>query len=383
MCYDLIYCTYGAKIDKIMSFVRCSRLDSHYKQAGHHDQKMVKDTMYKVFIDGGHGTTGLEIGERLLKRDDIQLLEIEERYRKDLAARVEMAGKADVTIMCLPDAASKELAEALPEDVRVIDTSTAHRVDPDWVYGMAELCPGWRENIRNAARVANPGCHATGFILLARPLVDAGLISSKSPLSCFCMTGYSGGGKKMIEDYDRRHKEAAGAVSPSQYALGQSHKHLPEMKKMSGLEKEPVFCPVVGDYYRGMVMTIELPEEMICGYDGTAYSGMGQSPGNNVMNRMDGDRCVTKNDILQIIKDTYRKRYKDEPLIKLTDTPEDGFLYSDTMAGSDGFEIMVSGNNDRILLVSRFDNLGKGASGAAVQNLNIMLGTDEWKGLRF
>ncbi|MBR2548291.1 MAG: N-acetyl-gamma-glutamyl-phosphate reductase [Eubacterium sp.] len=364
---------------------------------------MVKDTMYKVFIDGGHGTTGLEIGERLLKRDDIQLLEIEERYRKDLAARVEMAGKADVTIMCLPDAASKELAEVLPDDVRVIDTSTAHRVDPGWVYGMAELCPGWREKIRNAARVANPGCHATGFILLARPLVDARLISSKSPLSCFCMTGYSGGGKKMIEDYDRRHKEAAEAVSPSQYALGQCHKHLPEMKIMSGLEKEPVFCPVVGDFYRGMVMTIELPAEMICGYDGTVDSevvqssmadsgvvqtptadpGMVQSSGDIDLTRMDRDCGDNKNDILQIIKDTYRKRYKDEPLIRLADTPEDGFLYSDTMAGSDGFEIMVSGNSDRILLVSRFDNLGKGASGAAVQNLNIMLGTDEWKGLRF
>ena len=315
---------------------------------------------YNVFIDGGHGTTGLEIRERLAGRDDIQILEIADDLRKDLDARVEMAKRADVTIMCLPDDASKELAEALPEDVRVIDTSTAHRTDPDWVYGMPELEPAKREEIRNASRVANPGCHATGFILLARPLIDAGLIAPDKVLSCFCVTGYSGGGRKMIEDYVRRHGEGM-VVSPSQYALGQSHKHLPEMKKMSGLEKEPVFCPVVGDYYRGMVMTIELPEEMIC---------------------KDVDDASKGSDTVDLIRSLYKRRYENEPLISITDGPEDGFLYSDTMSMSDRFEIMTLGNSERILLISRFDNLGKGASGAAVQNMNIMLGIDETKGLR-
>lgn len=315
---------------------------------------------YNVFIDGGHGTTGLEIRERLAGRDDIQILEIADDLRKDLDARVEMAKRADVTIMCLPDAASKELAEALPEDVRVIDTSTAHRTDPDWVYGMPELEPAKREEIRNASRVANPGCHATGFILLARPLIDAGLIDPDAVLSCFCVTGYSGGGRKMIDDYDSKHGGGT-VVSPSQYALGQSHKHLPEMKKMSCLEKEPVFCPVVGDYYRGMVMTVELPEELISRNKADVSGG---------------------SDMIGVIRSSYIKRYKDEPLISITDGPEDGFLYSDTMSMSDRFEIMTLGNSERILLISRFDNLGKGASGAAVQNMNIMLGIDETKGLR-
>ena len=335
--------------------------------------------MYKVFIDGAHGTTGLEIRERLAGRDDVEVIEIEEDLRKDLNARAEMAGRADVTMMCLPDAASKELSDVLPPDVRVIDTSTAHRVDPGWVYGMPELTSGMRDEIRNAARVANPGCHATGFILLARPLVDAGLIPADAVLSCFCITGYSGGGRKMIEDYDLKHAEllaeadfitdqkpagmnssgpAEFAVSPVQYAISQSHKHLPEMKMMSGLNKEPVFCPVVGDYYRGMVMTIELPREMV---NEEAYAG---------------------ESLIEKIREIYRKRYENEPLIRMTSGPENGFLYSNTMSMSDGFEIMVHGNDDRVLLVSRFDNLGKGASGAAVQNLNIMLGIDETKGLK-
>ncbi len=327
------------------------------------DGTVVKDKAYKVFIDGGHGTTGLEIRDRLSGRSDIEIIDIEEDLRKDLSARVETAKRADVTIMCLPDGAARELAAALPEDVRVIDTSTAHRVDPGWVYGMPELCPEIRGKIRNANRVANPGCHATGFILLARPLADAGIIPREAVLSCFCVTGYSGGGRKMIEDYELKH------VSPAQYALGQSHKHLPEMKLMSGLDNEPVFCPVVGDYYRGMVMTIEIPAGLIspAGLSGTASVKEGGACGE---------------DLAECIKDVYRKRYSGEELISIAETPENGFLYSDTMAMKDGLEIMVSGNSDRILLISRFDNLGKGASGAAVQNLNIMLGIDEARGLR-
>ena len=317
---------------------------------------------YSVFIDGGHGTTGLEIRGRLSSRGDIRLVEIDDSLRKDLGARIEAARESDVTIMCLPDDASRELAGALPPDVRVIDTSTAHRTDPAWVYGMPELYEGKRDEIRNATRVANPGCHASGFILLTRPLVDAGVIPPDAQLTCFCITGYSGGGRKMIEDYDRMHRElldspgADGrgmAVSPAQYALSQEHKHLPEMKLMAGLEKEPVFCPVVGDFYRGMVITVELTEDMMA-------------------------RKLSPDDIRGI----YSERYGSEPLIGISEAPESGFLYSDTMSMSDRFEIMAMGGSGRIILVSRFDNLGKGASGAAVQNLNIMLGAEETEGLR-
>lgn len=307
---------------------------------------------YKVFIDGAHGTTGLEIRERLIGRTDIEMIDIPEELRKDLGARVDMAKQADITLMCLPDDASRELAEALPEGVRVIDTSTAHRVDPSWVYGMPELDPDRRDMIRKAERVANPGCHATGFIVLARPLTDLGIIDRSAVLSCFCITGYSGGGRKMIDDYEKKHLEVR-AVSPMQYALGQRHKHLPEMKMMSGLDKEPVFCPVVGDFYRGMVMTIELPKEIL-------------------------SKPVSK----EGIKNLYAERYESEKLISVIDGPDNGFLGSDDMRTSDGIEIMVEGNDDRIIIMSRFDNLGKGASGAAVQNMNIMLGIEETKGLR-
>ena len=287
--------------------------------------------MNRIFIDGAHGTTGLEIRERLAGRSEIEILDIDESLRKDLSARVEMTKKADVTIMCLPDDASKELADAVPDGVRLIDTSTAHRTSDGWVYG---------------------GCHASGFIILARPLVDAGVISEDAVLSCFCITGYSGGGKKMIDDFDRKHN-GARAVSPMQYGLGQSHKHLPEMAKMSGLSKAPVFCPVVGDFLRGMVMTIELPKEL-----------------------------MAKSMNLSDIKNMFAERYDDEPLINVVEAPQNGFLESDTMQMKDSMEMMIAGNDDRMILTSRFDNLGKGASGAAVQNLNIMLGIDELEGLR-
>ena len=308
--------------------------------------------MKTIFIDGAHGTTGLEIRERLAGRNEIEILDIDDSLRKDLSARIEMTKKADVTIMCLPDDASRELANAVPDGVRLIDTSTAHRTTDGWVYGMPELDQGKRDEIRNAERVANPGCHASGFIILARPLVDAGVISEDAVLSCFCITGYSGGGKKMIDDFDQKHN-GARAVSPMQYGLGQSHKHLPEMAKMSGLSKAPVFCPVVGDFLRGMVMTIELPKEL-----------------------------MAKSMCLSDIKNMFAERYADEPLINIVEGPQNGFLESDTMQMKDSMEIMIAGNDDRMILTSRFDNLGKGASGAAVQNLNIMLGIDELEGLR-
>ncbi|MDD6707866.1 N-acetyl-gamma-glutamyl-phosphate reductase [Eubacterium pyruvativorans] len=307
---------------------------------------------YKVFIDGGHGTTGLKIHERLDQRDDIEILRIDEAHRKDLDARIEMTKQADISILCLPDAASQELAQAAPPDVRLIDTSTAHRTNPDWVYGMPELAPGQREKIRNAARVANPGCHATGFILLVRPLVDAGILPPDYPLDAFCITGYSGGGKKMIQNHEKADREAY-LSSPGQYGLTQKHKHLPEMVMMTGISRAPAFSPIVGDFYSGMVMTVPLHTGMLHG-----------SPGP------------------EEIRQVYRERYGGEKLIRVMDKdPEDGFIHSNVMAGSDEFQIFVTGNDERVLLLSRFDNLGKGASGQAVQNMNIMLGIEETKGV--
>lgn len=307
---------------------------------------------YKVFIDGGHGTTGLKIHERLDQRDDIEILRIDEAHRKDLDARIEMTKQADISILCLPDAASQELAQAAPPDVRLIDTSTAHRTNPDWVYGMPELAPGQREKIRNAARVANPGCHATGFILLIRPLVDAGILPPDYPLDAFCITGYSGGGKKMIQNHEKADREAY-LSSPGQYGLTQKHKHLPEMVMVTGISQAPAFSPIVGDFYSGMVMTVPLHTGMLHG-----------SPGP------------------EEIRQVYRERYGEEKLIRVMDKdPEDGFIHSNVMAGSDEFQIFVTGNEERVLLLSRFDNLGKGASGQAVQNMNIMLGIEETKGV--
>ena len=307
---------------------------------------------YKVFIDGGHGTTGLKIHERLDQRDDIEILRIDEAHRKDLDARIEMTKQADISILCLPDAASQELAQAAPPDVRLIDTSTAHRTNPDWVYGMPELAPGQREKIRNAARVANPGCHATGFILLVRPLVDAGILPPDYPLDAFCITGYSGGGKKMIQNHEKADREAY-LSSPGQYGLTQKHKHLPEMVMMTGISRAPAFSPIVGDFYSGMVMTVPLHTGMLHG-----------SPGP------------------EEIRQVYRERYGGEKLIRVMDKdPEDGFIHSNVMAGSDEFQIFFTGNEERVLLLSRFDNLGKGASGQAVQNMNIMLGIEETKGV--
>jgi N-acetyl-gamma-glutamyl-phosphate reductase len=308
--------------------------------------------MHKVFIDGAHGTTGLRINEYLAGRSDIQILEIDPDKRKDNEARISMIKEADVSILCLPDQASKEIAELAPKDAVLIDTSTAHRTDPGWVYGMPELTPDQREKIRSSTRIANPGCHASGFILLVRPLIDAGLLDREALLTCFCMTGYSGGGKKMIAGYESDGRPLT-LDSPGQYALGQSHKHLPEMVQMTGLASAPCFSPVVADFYSGMVMTVPLHSAML-------RSGAG----------------------INDVKNTLHKRYDAEPLVKVYDeAPEGGTVYSNPMSGSNGMEIYVTGNDERILLIASYDNLGKGASGAAVQNMNIVLGTEETAGL--
>ena len=308
--------------------------------------------MKKVFIDGGHGTTGLKINEYLSRRPDIQVLEIDPERRKDTQARLELINEADVSILCLPDQAAVEIAAAAPQDAVLIDTSSAHRTSPGWTYGMPELAPEQRDLIRSSTRIANPGCHASGFILLVRPLVDAGLLYRSSLLDCFCMTGYSGGGKSMIARYEAPDRpDALG--SPGQYALGQSHKHLPEMVAMTGLDHAPCFSPVVGDFYSGMVMSVPLHGSQLL-------------------------RQAGPEDIRKVLEE----RYAGEALIRVNaEAPADGFIYSNPMSGSNGMEIYVTGNSDRILLAASYDNLGKGASGAAVQNMNIMLGIDEATGL--
>lgn len=308
--------------------------------------------MYKVFIDGAHGTTGLRINEYLADRPDIRILEIDPELRKDTEARVNMIKQADVSILCLPDQAAKEIAEAAPKDSVIIDTSTAHRTDPSWVYGMPELTPGQRDKIRNSTRIANPGCHASGFILLVRPLIDAGLLDKDALLTCFCVTGYSGGGKKMIAGYEDPERSPL-LDSPGQYALGQSHKHLPEMVQMTGIGNAPCFSPVVADFYSGMVMTVPLHASLL-------------KAGSNIAD----------------VKRTLHKAYASEALIKVYDeAPEIGTVYSNPMAGSNGMDMYVTGNEERMLLIASYDNLGKGASGAAVQNMNIVFGTEETAGL--
>ncbi len=305
--------------------------------------------MIKVFIDGSAGTTGLRIRERLSARKDIELLILPEETRKDPAARADALNSAAVSFLCLPDAAAVEAASFVTNaDAVVIDTSTAHRVAEGWVYGMPELA-GQREKLKAAKRISNPGCHATGFISLVAPLVAAGLLKKDVRLSAFSLTGYSGGGKKMIAEYEAEEPDPLYRV-PRQYALGQTHKHLPEMSKLCGLDHAPVFCPIVAPYYAGMEVTVPLtPAETSASVEG--------------------------------IREAYRAYYKDG-LIRFTEgTDENGFLSAGAFAGRDDLEVSVYGNDERILLVSRFDNLGKGASGAAIQNMNIALGLNESEGL--
>ena len=305
--------------------------------------------MTKVFIDGSAGTTGLRIRERLSGRKDLELIVLPEETRKDPVARADALNSAAVSFLCLPDAAAIEAASFVTDpDAVIIDTSTAHRVADGWTYGMPELA-GQREKLKAAKRIANPGCHATGFISLVAPLTEAGLISRNTRLSCFSLTGYSGGGKKMIAEYESPDMNPL-YQAPRQYGLGQAHKHLPEMAKVCGLDHAPVFCPIVAPYYAGMEVTVPLtPAE-------TAAS-IGE------------------------IKEVYRAYYQGSLICFAEGTDESGFLSASAFAGRDSLEVSVYGNEERILLVSRFDNLGKGASGAAIQNMNLVLGLDEAEGL--
>lgn len=308
--------------------------------------------MKRVFIDGSAGTTGLRIRERLSSRTDLEPVVLPEELRKDVSARRDALNSADVAFLCLPDAAAVEAVALVenPETV-IIDTSTAHRTSDGWEYGFPELA-GRRARIASAKRIANPGCHASGFIALVEPLVSAGLISSDVALSAFSLTGYSGGGKKMIADYDSK----LGAkdllyFGGRQYALGQSHKHLPEMMKVCGLSVAPAFCPIIVPHLSGMETTVTLFARDLKG-----------SP----------------DDIRRVYADLYR----DNGLVRyVADPSEEGVLSSAALSGRDDMEVSVYGNDERILLVARFDNLGKGASGAAIQNMNLALGCGETSGL--
>ncbi len=307
--------------------------------------------MKKVFIDGKAGTTGLRIYERLSERQDIELMLISDELRKDVNARKEMLNSCDIAFLCLPDAAAKESVSLIENpDVKVLDTSTAHRTNPAWAYGFPELSAAHREKILSSKRIAVPGCHASGFISLVYPLVEAGLLDADALLTCHSLTGYSGGGNKMIAEYEADELEIA-YNSPRQYGLTQSHKHLPEMTAITGIKNAPLFTPIVANYYSGMLVTVPLFKEQV------------------------------KNAKIQEIIEIYSEKYSGPVVQYKSDIGEGGFISSNKLSFNDGMEIYVEGNDDRIMLMSRYDNLGKGASGAAIQNMNIILGVNETTGL--
>ena len=304
--------------------------------------------MKKVFIDGSAGTTGLRIYERLAARPDLTLLTLPEDKRKDPGARREMLHTADVAFLCLPDDAAREsVALAEGSDAVIIDTSTAHRTSPLFAYGFPEL-PGSRERIAASRRIANPGCHASGVIALVAPLVAAGLLAPDTPLAAFSLTGYSGGGKKMIADYESEGRDPL-LDAPRAYGLSQSHKHLPEIAAVCGLATLPVFCPVVAPYYAGMEVTVPLHASQLRG---------------------------SLADVRECLAAAYPAG-----MVTYSDADEGGFLSAAAMTGRDDMIVSAFGNDERMTLVSRFDNLGKGASGAAIQNMNITLGVPEDTGL--
>lgn len=307
--------------------------------------------MKKVFIDGKAGTTGLRIYERLQERQDIELMLLSDDERKNPDARKEMLNTCDIAFLCLPDSAAVESVELIENpEVTVLDTSTAHRTDPGWAYGFPELSAAHREKILSSKRIAVPGCHASGFIALVYPLIESGIIPVDALLSCHSLTGYSGGGKKMIAEYEQDGREIMYS-SPRQYGLSQSHKHIKEMKAITGVSSAPAFCPIVADYYSGMLVSVPIFAENL-------------------------------NDTgIDDIRAVYSSKYNGKIVRYKEDIGEEGFICSNKLSFNDGMEIFVEGNDDRILLMARYDNLGKGASGAAIQNMNIIMGVDETTGL--
>ena len=307
----------------------------------------------KIYIDGKEGTTGLQIYERLGSRDDIELLLIDEDKRKDTEERKKFLNAADIVFLCLPDAAAREAVTLIENDrTRVIDASTAHRTAEGWDYGFAELSAERRAAIAQSKRVANPGCHATGLIASVYPLIQMGLMPADYPLTVFSLTGYSGGGKKMIAEYEGEGRDTK-LDSPRIYGLNLHHKHLPEMQKVCGLTYPPVFCPVVDDYYKGMAGTIQLHNALLTGHPSA-----------------------------QDICDKLAAYYEGQKLVTVAPFGgEDPMIAANTLAGKDSLQLIVCGHEEQTIVTALFDNLGKGASGAAVQNMNIMLGLDETAGL--
>lgn len=311
----------------------------------------------KIFIDGSEGTTGLRIHERFSERDDVELLPIAPEKRKDTSERRRLINQADIVFLCLPDTAARESVSLVENDnVRVIDTSTAHRTEEGWAYGFPELSEKHREKIREGKRIAVPGCHATGFISLVYPMIASGILPADYPLSAFSLTGYSGGGKKMIAEYEE--KERAGELdAPREYALSQQHKHLKEMKEITGLLRQPLFSPIVADYYSGMVVSVPLYNEFL-----------------------------KERNTPQGLQEFFTDYYAGQRFITVEPFGAEEELHGKMLAGNgccgyDGLKIYITGNGERTVLSAQFDNLGKGASGTAIQCLNIMLGCGEDKGL--
>lgn len=316
----------------------------------------MKSDKIKIFIDGSEGTTGLRINERFQERNDIELLSIDPELRKDLGERKRLINESDITFLCLPDAAAIEAVTLVENDrVRIIDSSTAHRTDKGWAYGFPELSPAFRANIREGKRVAVPGCHATGLISLLYPLIASGVMPAEYPVSAFSITGYSGGGKKMIAEYEIRERTPE-YDAPREYGLNQQHKHLKEMQAITGLTRKPLFSPIVCDYYSGMVVSLPICNDLLL-----------------------------KKQTPESLHAFFKQYYTGERFIKVNtfgaEAESSGFLSANVKSGWDGLEIFVSGSDDRLLVSCRFDNLGKGASGAAIQCLNIMLGKEEDYGL--
>lgn len=311
----------------------------------------------KIFIDGQEGTTGLKILERFKDRSDVEILKIDEDKRKDAAERKKLINSSDFTFLCLPDAAAVEAVSLVEnKNVRIIDASTAHRTNPDWAYGFPELSAEQRKKIEKSARVAVPGCYASGFLSTVYPLVKAGIIPTDYPVTSHALSGYSGAGKKAIAQYESADRSAE-LDSPRQYALAQEHKHLPEMQKIAGLDYKPMFNPMVCDYFSGMVVSVPILT-----------------------------RLLPKKNSPQEILTALKEHYSGSKFVRVADfmgegTLTDGFIAANTLSGENYMQLFVFGNEDRVLLCSRLDNLGKGASGAAVQCLNIMMGIDEATGL--
>ena len=310
----------------------------------------------KIFIDGSAGTTGLRIKDRLMKRSDVELITLSEEQRKDTESRKQALNSAQVAFLCLPDAAAVEAVELVENpDTVIIDTSTAHRTSEGWAYGFPELSAEFEDKIKNSKRIAVPGCHAGGFIALVYPLVEAGVLGNDALLSCYSLTGYSGGGKKMIAEYESENKSPM-LFAPRQYGLTQQHKHLKEMRLITGLSRAPLFTPIVSDYYSGMVVNVPLYTDLL---------NTTQTP--------------------ESLQAFFADYYANEPFVKVmplgAESEMSGFLSGNHLSGYDGMQIYITGNENRIQLSSVFDNLGKGASGAAIQCFNIMTGCDETKGL--